>query len=171
MIKLEITAQEKNVLMMLTKPSSFKRLYLKLDEMESMDAAIDEFFAKSNYSKVTDIYVKKGIIKQSIIKNQLALLRIYQSVITSNKINDNKKIVLEISKTLVPLLIETLTYALISITRRKERNKMRKEDALMEQCCDSLMRNLSNNISSFEIYEYKKILKTKKNIVDFNDFI
>lgn len=165
----EITVQERNTLMQLTKPSSYKRLYSKLKDMENMDSEIDGFFAKSNYSKVTDIYIKKGIIKQGIMRNQLALLRLYQCVITS-KINENNKINLQIQESLLPLLIETLTYSLVRLNVKKEKNKMTNEDKVIEKYCDSLLLNISKNTKSYEIYKLKKELKLKKNIIDFNEF-
>lgn len=165
----EITIKERNVLMQLTKPSSYKRLYSRLNDIEKMDSEIDDYFSKSNYSKVSDIYIKKGIIKQNIMRNQLALLRLYQCVITA-KINNNGKINLQIQESLIPILIETLTYSLIRINVKKEKNKIINEDRVVEQCCDSLLVNISKIVKSHEIYKIKKDLKSKKNIIDFNEF-
>lgn len=169
MTTFEITVQERNALVQLTKPSSYKRLYSKLDDIEKMDSLIDDYFSKSNYSKVSDIYIKKGIIKQNIMRNQLALLRLYQCVIIA-KANENNKINLQIQESLIPLLIETLTYSLIRINVKKEKNKTTNEDKMLEQCCDALLDNISKNIKSYKIYKIKKDLKSKKNIIDFNEF-
>ena len=45
MTTFEITVQERNALVQLTKPSSYKRLYSKLDDIEKMDSLIDDYFA------------------------------------------------------------------------------------------------------------------------------
>ena len=168
MITLEITPHERNALIQVTKPSSYKRLYSRLDEIEKMDSEIDNYFSKSNYSKVTDIYIKKSIIKQGIMRNQLALLRLYQCSITS-KINANNNFNLIVKESLIPLLIETLTYSLIRINIKKDKNKISNEDKIMEQSCVSLLSKINENVKSYEIYKLKKELKSIKNIIDFND--
>ena len=87
-----INTNEMNALRYITKPSSYQRLYSKLGEINSMDGKLNEYLGKKNYTMVDEIYDKKGVIKQSIVKNQLTLLRLYQHLITSKKNNDNEYI-------------------------------------------------------------------------------
>lgn len=167
MINLIITNKERNALIRMTKPSSYRRLYVKLDNLINWDKEIEDYFSKSNYSKVTDLYIKKDLTKQSIIKNQLALLRIYQYVIDSKP--NGKNFNLLIQESLIPALIETLTYTLIKTDLLKSKNKVTREDIEIENSCNILLDIIGNSIKSYELYVINKDLKKKKDIISFNE--
>lgn len=167
MIILKITNLERSALVQITKPSSYKRLYCKLNDLIAWDKAVEDYFSKSNYSKVSDIYIKKSITKQSIIRNQLTLLRLYQYVIESKP--DGDRFNLTIQESLIPGLIETLTYTLIRIDYLKSKNKCTDVDKKIESACNSLLDLIENSVKSYDVYVMNKTLKKNKDIISFND--
>lgn len=165
-----INTNEMNALRYITKPSSYQRLYSKLGEINSMDGKLNEYLGKKNYTMVDEIYDKKGVIKQSIVKNQLTLLRLYQHLITSKKNNDSEYI-LTIQDALVPLLIETISRATERIQIAKERNYATKYEASIQVLFDSILTKIENNTEGYKIYMASKELSAIKNIIDFNDYL
>ena len=125
MSTIDLTIHEFKVIRDLTKPSTYKRLYKNLDKLNKTDTEINDYLAKSNYSKITDIYIKKNTIKESIIKNQLSLLKLYQQVITT-KANGELR-TLYIQDSLITLLIETLTFRLLKIDSLNRKTKEKKD--------------------------------------------
>ena len=167
MIILNITNLERSALIQIAKPSSYRRLYSKLNDLINWDKEAESYFNKSNYSKVSDVYIKKGITKENIIRNQLSLLRLYQYVIESKPNGDKFNLVIQ--ESLIPCLVETLTYTLIRINFLKSKNKNTDIDNKIETACNSLLNLIGNSVKAYDIYIMSKELKENKDIINFND--
>lgn len=161
---IDLTTNEFKVIRDLTKPSTYKRLYKNLDKLTKTDAEINDYLAKSNYSKITDIYITKNNIKESIIKNQLSLLMLYQQIITT-KPNGQLRI-FEVQDSLIPLLIETLTFRLLKIDslNRKQEKKDYSEEV---RSIESILNKISKVIDANTLYFVDKKFNSNLNIVEF----
>ena len=169
MTTITISSQEMGALKHITKPSSYGRLYTKLNEIDDMDSKLSEYLSKKNYTMVDEIYESKGIIKQTIVKNQLTLLRIYQHLIISKK-NKNNEYVLTIQDTLVPLLIDTISRATEKIKKKKERKKASHFDNNIEPLFSEILTKIENSTEGYRIYMANKELNNIKDIIDYNDY-
>lgn len=161
---IDLTTNEFKVIRDLTKPSTYKRLYKNLDKLTKTDAEINDYLAKSNYSKITDIYITKNNIKESIIKNQLSLLMLYQQIITT-KPNGQLRI-FQLQDSLIPLLIETLTFRLLkidSLNRKQEKKDYSEEVRIIE----SILNKISKVIDANTLYFVDKKINSNLNIVEF----
>ena len=161
---IDLTTNEFKVIRDLTKPSTYKRLYKNLDKLTKTDAEINDYLAKSNYSKITDIYITKNNIKESIIKNQLSLLMLYQQIITT-KPNGQLRI-FQLQDSLIPLIIETLTFRLLkidSLNRKQEKKDYSEEVRIIE----SILNKISKVIDANTLYFVDKKINSNLNIVEF----
>lgn len=169
MTTITISSFEMRALTYITKPSSYKRLYLKLDEIMDMDSKLNDYLGKKNYTLVDEVYANKGVIKQNIVKNQLSLLRIYQYLITSKK-NEEDEYVITIQTTLIPLLIDAISYTTEKIRNKKEKNKASKFEINVEPLLDTVLCKIENSIEGYIIYRINKDLNEVKDIIAFNDY-
>ena len=162
---IDLTTNEFKVIRDLTKPSTYKRLYKNLDKLTKTDAEINDYLAKSNYSKITDIYITKNNIKESIIKNQLSLLMLYQQIITT-KPNGQLR-VFEVQDSLIPLLIETLTFRLLKIDSLNKRDKIKDNYNEEVKIIESILNKISKVIDANTLYAVDKKINANLSVVEF----
>ena len=165
MSTIDLTMNEFKVIRDLTKPSTYKRLYKNLDKLSQIDAEISDYLAKSNYSKVTDIYITKNTIKESIIKNQLSLLKLYQQIITT-KANGELR-TFQIQDSLITLLIETLTFRLLKIDSLNRRAQEKKDYSEEVRIIESILNKISEVTDAITLYFVDKKINSNLNIVEF----
>lgn len=162
---IDLTTNEFKVIRDLTKPSAYKRLYKNLDKLTKTDAEINDYLAKSNYSKITDIYITKNNIKESIIKNQLSLLMLYQQIITT-KPNGQLR-TFEVQEPLITLLVETLTFRLLKIESLKKRGKIKDNYDDEVKTIESILNKISEVTDANTLYAIDKKINSNLNIVEF----
>lgn len=167
---LKLTAKEVYIINELTKPSKYERLYKNLPDLESTNTQLNSFLEKSNYSKVTDIYTRKSIIKQSIIKNQLGLLLIYQTARTS-KSREDKFYYLNLNSALVSILLETLTLRSLRIESVTKKREMNDREKMELKIIDDIINKISNSYDIEELYSMSKKMHSNLDILTFKTLV
>lgn len=167
---LALTGDEIYILRELTKPSSFERLYKKLIDLESVNSQLNTFLEKSNYSKVTDIYTSKSIIKQGIIKKQLGLLLIYQLARTA-KFKEDNLYYLDLNTSLVSILLETLTIRSLKLEKLLNKSDLNNKEQSEMKIIDSIIDKIANYYEIDEIYTISKKMHNDLDILTFKNLV
>lgn len=170
MVTIIIDSAEISALKYITKPSSYRRLYSNLKEINEDNEKLKEYLSRKNYTMVDELYDKRSVVKQNLSKNQLTLLRLYQYLITAKR-NDAGDYMLVIKDSLVPLLIETISKGIERIRIARERNYANKYEIAIEGLLDNILNKIENSTEGYKIYIARKELADIKNIIDFNDYL
>lgn len=167
MYKIRLEYYEIKTLLKLSAPSGYRRLYKNLDELEDITKDLNKYLEKSNYSKVTDIYTRKKIIKEDIIKSQLTLLRIYQQAILAKK-QKNNEYIFEIQEPLIALFVENLTFRILKINSLVKKGKADKDYQLELTSINSILKKVHMSVSAQELYKADKISSSNLDILKFS---
>lgn len=150
---LELNKNEILVIRDLTRPSSFDDLYKNIKEIEDLDSQVGSLLEKSNYSNITAIYNKKKGIKNTLIKNQLSRVAIYEKVLTS-EINKNNLYSIDLNYTLASILLNILVVNSLIIEGRARK----KEITVADKNRLITINNIINRISTE--YEAERLLNS-----------
>lgn len=167
---MKLTRNEIDVIRDLTKPSGFERLYKNLADLESTNSQLNTFLEKSNYSKVTDIYTRKSMIKQGIIKNQLGLLLIYQLARTS-KIKEDNLYDLNLKTSLVSILLETLIIKSLKLEKISHNRDLLVSEKNEIKIINDIIDKISDCYEIDEIYMIAKKMHNDLDIIAFKNLV
>lgn len=154
---LELNKNEILVIRDLTRPSSFDDLYKNIKEVEGLDSQVSSLLEKSNYSNITKIYDKKKSIKNTLIKNQLSRVSIYEKIVTS-EINKNNLYSIDLNYTLASILLNILVINSLVIEGRSKKQKI----TVTDENRLIVINNIINKISTE--YETERLLNSFDNV-------